>query len=206
MVFCCKKCRKRYHYAIWYSKNRHKLIKTKKCKICGKSFNPYGTQAYCSKECAEKSRRHKMPKYHNTYYTKNKDKVIASVNRWGKANIEKRRQIHNKCDKKRRSNPIVRLNMCISAGLNKSMKGLKAGRHWEELTGYTVPQLKAHLEKQFDKHMTWNNYGTYWHVDHKIPVANFDCSDMEQLKACWSLSNLQPLEAHENMSKGAKVA
>lgn len=56
--------------------------------------------------------------------------------------------------------------------------------------------------------MTWGNYGINgWTIDHKIPISvfNFTSSDHEDFKRCWALSNLQPLWAYDNISKGAKL-
>ena len=48
--------------------------------------------------------------------------------------------------------------------------------------------------------MSWNNYGK-WHVDHIIPLSNFDLTkSAEQFKAC-HYSNLQPLWAEDNIEK-----
>jgi len=92
--------------------------------------------------------------------------------------------------------------------MNESLqKGMKAGRHWEELVNFTIDELKKHIEKLFTPEMTWENYGTYWHIDHKVPIAvfNFERPDDIDFHLCWSLKNLQPLEASKNMSKGAKT-
>jgi hypothetical protein len=62
-----------------------------------------------------------------------------------------------------------------------------------------------HLENQFDQNMTWDNYGSYWHVDHIIPRSVFDPTNDQHIKWCWSLENLRPLEAWENMSKSASI-
>ena len=54
--------------------------------------------------------------------------------------------------------------------------------------------------------MTWENHGRYgWHIDHIMPCSSFDLTDPEQQKKCFHYTNLQPLWAHENMSKGAKI-
>jgi hypothetical protein len=74
----------------------------------------------------------------------------------------------------------------------------KNGRHWEDVVGYKLEDLKIHIEKQFDSKMSWDNYGTYWHIDHIIPRSYFS---MEQTKDCWALENLRPLEAKENIYK-----
>ena len=41
------------------------------------------------------------------------------------------------------------------------------------------------------------------HVDHIRPCAAFDLTSAEDFAACWSLENLQPLWASENVRKGA---
>ena len=49
--------------------------------------------------------------------------------------------------------------------------------------------------------MTWDNYGSYWHVDHIIPCCKFDLTDPEQQLKCFHYTNLQPLEATANLRK-----
>jgi 5-methylcytosine-specific restriction endonuclease McrA len=53
--------------------------------------------------------------------------------------------------------------------------------------------------------MSWDNYGTYWHIDHIIPCSNFDFSDPIQQKECFNYTNLQPLEAKANIKKSNKM-
>ena len=73
---------------------------------------------------------------------------------------------------------------------------------------YTVKELKEHLEKQFDDKMNWDNYGSYWHVDHIVPDSwfTYETENDEQFKQAWALSNLQPLSAKENIRKGNRYA
>ena len=79
----------------------------------------------------------------------------------------------------------------------------KGGRRWEALVGYTLKELMAHLETQFKEGMTWDNYGSHWHIDHIRPKSWFiyESVNDEQFKQCWALSNLQPLEADINHTK-----
>jgi len=53
--------------------------------------------------------------------------------------------------------------------------------------------------------MTWLNYGK-WHIDHKKPKSLFKYNSYNEqaFKDCWSLANLQPLWAHDNISKSNK--
>ena len=91
----------------------------------------------------------------------------------------------------------------MASSISVSLKGSKAGRHWEDLVGYTLRDLTTHLESLFDENMSWNNYGSYWHIDHIKPKSLFEYKipESEEFKLCWGLKNLQPLEAHKNLVK-----
>ena len=106
---------------------------------------------------------------------------------------------------KQKPNPIYRLNHSISSNIRQSLKDSKGGRKWELLVGYTLEDLKKHLEKQFQDGMTWGNYGE-WHVDHIIPksVFNFTKPEHTDFKRCWALKNLQPLWSEDNLKKRAQ--
>ena len=89
----------------------------------------------------------------------------------------------------------------------KRKEGSKHGQSVLDKLGYSLQQLKEHLEKQFDENMNWENYGTYWHIDHIVPHSSFSYTSMddEEFKKCWSLNNLRPLEAIENIKKSNKL-
>ena len=73
--------------------------------------------------------------------------------------------------------------------------------------GCTINELRDHLEAQFQQGMTWDNWTRDgWHIDHIKPLASFDLTDREQFKEACHYTNLQPLWAEENLSKGAKLA
>src|SRR6266498_277848 len=42
------------------------------------------------------------------------------------------------------------------------------------LVGCSIEQLKRHLEDQFRLGMTWENYGTYWHIDENMRKNDID--------------------------------
>ena len=107
---------------------------------------------------------------------------------------------------KYRTNLKNRLNRNIGNAIYQNLKGFKRGRHWENLVKWTLQQLKNRFVQLFEPGMTWDNYGE-WHIDHKIPISAFNFTKPENLdfKRCWALSNLQPMWAKENISKGAKL-
>lgn len=56
--------------------------------------------------------------------------------------------------------------------------------------------------------MSWDNYGQQvgkWNIDHIIPLSAFNLSDRNQLLKACHYSNLQPLWAVNNYSKGDKI-
>jgi len=52
--------------------------------------------------------------------------------------------------------------------------------------------------------MNFDNYGK-WHLDHIKPCASFDLSKPEEQQKCFHYTNLQPLWAKDNLTKGAKI-
>ncbi len=78
------------------------------------------------------------------------------------------------------------------------------GRWWEAACGYTLEELRQHLQSQFTAAMTWENRGTYWEIDHIRPLAGFVIPDADcpAFREAWGLHNLRPLEKSENRAKG----
>lgn len=61
------------------------------------------------------------------------------------------------------------------------------------------------LEYQFDEHMTWENQGTYWHIDHVTPCGSFDFKIESDIYACFDWKNTRPMEKNANISKSDTV-
>ena len=105
-----------------------------------------------------------------------------------------------------KNDPIFRLKSSIRTRIYLYIKrGLaKKTLPTSVLIGCSWEFLKIHLEKQFKPHMSWANYGK-WHIDHQKPMASFNLFKQKELLKCCNFSNLQPLWASENLSKGAKL-
>lgn len=147
------------------------------------------------------------------YYYKNREKILKKSNFLSSLRRIKKREYDRiyartkrklKRKEKRQNDPKYRLDCNISCGIAICLKGEKKWRKWESLVGYSVEDLMAHLEKQFDNKMTWDNYGNYWEVDHVKPKSLFHYETAEdgEFKKCWALDNLQPLEKITNIKKG----
>lgn len=91
----------------------------------------------------------------------------------------------------------------IRRGINMSLaKGVKRGRSWEALVGYTTADLARHIERQFTRGMSWENRDR-WHIDHIVPLKSFSYEAPEdpEFRAAWALSNLRPLWKPANEEK-----
>lgn len=80
-----------------------------------------------------------------------------------------------------------------------------------DLLGCDIEFLKKHLESKFydnketGESMSWSNYGQKgWHIDHIYPFDKIDVQNLEELKKVCHYTNLQPLWAKENLSKGGR--
>jgi len=185
----------------------------KRCSGCGEKkpfsdFRKYNdSRQLTRKECrkCENLRywQKKHPDEERSYEKKNKK---DSVRKWRTENPDKVRIFRKRATMKRRSLPKGRLGDSMGSALRKTLRGEKLGIHWELIVGFTSDQLKIHLEKQFTEKMSWANYGSYWSVDHIIPISVFSFEKPEDVdfKRCWSLKNLRPLSCTENSQKKNK--
>lgn len=101
--------------------------------------------------------------------------------------------------------PAYRLRVYLRNRLGQALRGEYKSARTLELLGCTIEFLREHLEKQFVPGMTWENYGPVWHVDHILPCAEFHLQHSEEQEICFHWTNLQPLFAKDNLSKGDKI-
>ena len=74
-----------------------------------------------------------------------------------------------------------------------------------ELLGCSVEYARQYIENQFNNGMTWENHGTFWEIDHILPIDCFDLTDQEQQKKAFNYLNLQPLTWQENRRKSNRI-
>lgn len=184
-----------------------------------KSIQKYGS--YC-KDCEKKDaiRRHFLNKERQNniskkYYRDNiesaREKSRVNSKNYYKNNKQKIRETKKKYrNNKIKTDPKFRLRCYISTNIYQCLVYKGKGRKpkgWEASVGYKLEDLIIHLEKQFDKNMNWDNYGSYWSIDHIIPISkfNFSSTDHIDFKRGWALSNLRPLEKLANQQKNNKL-
>jgi hypothetical protein len=132
----------------------------------------------------------------------------AKVKEWDARNPErKREQVRKSIAKRKIIDPGFKIQCNLRNRMKEIMNSTRKGG-WSGIanfTGCNTKQLAKHLESGFTKRMTWENYGTYWHVDHILPCASFDHTDEKQVAQCWHWTNLRALEAKKNMDKSDSI-
>jgi hypothetical protein len=148
-------------------------------------------------DCREYHKTEKYKQYRKAYLSTPKERAKQAA--WRKEYREKKKQ-----------DPQFMLNFKLSQSIKWyfKVKFNKPTGRLRNILGYGVKELRAHLEAKFKDGMTWDNYGSYWHIDHITPKSWFKYESVEDeaFKQCWGLDNLQPLTAKENITKGNRYA
>jgi hypothetical protein len=142
-----------------------------------------------------------MKERRKIYLEKNKEKVKD----YKKNYYNKNREYFYDWEKnKRKTDPIFKLSGNLRKRINSfvKLKNINKNNKTFELVGCSPEFLKEYLEKKFTENMSWENYGD-WHIDHIIPLSSSKTEE-EVYNLC-HYTNLQPLWAHENLSKGSKI-
>ena len=127
--------------------------------------------------------------YNRAYRSKNKQKVKDYHKRYREGNKEHLREVKNSYARKsRKSDPAYRLRGIVSNAFWAALKNqgnTKGGATFSTLP-YSPHDLVEHLERQFDDKMNWDNYGSYWDVDHIHPqsLLPYDCLDHPNFQKC----------------------
>ncbi len=67
--------------------------------------------------------------------------------------------------------------------------------------GCPLADFKTYIAAQFRDGMTWDNWGSVWHLDHIKPLSKFNLLDEQDKNIVLHYSNYQPLLVAENMKK-----
>ena len=208
----CKKCgeHKPLHPDHFDPQPSGKYGYTSRCRACRKAEQA-ALRARPDQRARQKGWRdaHKARvKEYNEAYRAAGYKSTAHGTVWRAANLERARKADAQRRRDRRAaDPVFRMRCRIAARLGAMLSG-KGGRRSEELLGFTMQELRAHIERQFTNGMGWEAFQRgEIEIDHIMPVASFRITGYSDpdFRACWGLANLRPMWSSANRSKGAKV-
>lgn len=198
---CCRECQK-IESKIYKQKNKEKIKEwSKEYYINNKDRI---MKVHSEYEIREKS---KILKRGKTYYSNNKEKYLINQRNYREKNRESVNKNRIRYRNERRENDsLYKLteNMRSRVKDYLDIKKITKKNKTFDIVGCTPKELSIFLEKKFKDGMTWDNYGFYgWHIDHIIPLSS--AKTEEELYKLFHYTNLQPLWAFDNLSKGDKI-
>ena len=198
----------------YYKNNRDKIIEREKRYVA----NNREKVAERRKKQYERDKE-KIKNSRKIWRENNKEKIKQLRKEY---NEKHKKEIARKRAEKEKKNPIIMLRKRVSVYIRNTLVrnlGSKNGDSFLKYVPYTVKQLKEHLESQFEPWMNWSNNKPYnpkiwndndpstwaWNIDHIIPVSDlpYDSMSHPNFQKCWSLENLRPYSAKQNILDGA---
>ncbi len=207
----CSKCKNLKSFENFYKGKLYKDGYRNICKQCinkNKEENKEEIKKYLKnyKEINKENLKLKNKKYRE----ENSDKII----KWKEINKDYFKQYRkdNKVNitnyfKKRIDNePIFRfknnIRRLILHSFKRGKRNFKKSDRTEVILGCKIEEFINYMSLKFTKGMTLDNHGE-WHIDHIIPLAT--AKTEEDVIKLNHYTNLQPLWALDNLSKGSKI-
>ena len=144
-----------------------------------------------NKDSINNKRKEKGKKKSLDYYHKNKKTILAKTYH--------HRSIKMKIDSFYKLKHSIRNLIRSSLKRQFTVKSKKT----IEILGCSFDEFKLYLESKFDDKMNWENQGTYWHMDHIIPISSAKTEEEVYKLNHWT--NFQPLYWKDNLTKGNKL-
>ena len=198
------------YHSEYYIKNKEKILKrSSKWKKDNKEIKKISDKKWKEANIEKVKLKNKL------FYNNNKDSILEKAREYREENKEHRKIINknwfkNNKDtvKETRSSLKNKLAHSIRCRISNALSQKHLNKEYSvtKSLGCSFTQLITHLESKFQEGMTWENRGMFgWHIDHIVPLSSFDLTNENDFKKACHYSNLQPLWAKDNLSKGNKI-
>lgn len=118
--------------------------------------------------------------------------------------IKNKEYLHIKKEKiklKRIVDENFRLTEVLRSKFNRAIKR----NNYSSFLGCNIEYFKKWIEYRWEPDMNWENYGECWHIDHILPINQFNFNEAIDIKICFNWTNFQPLYKKENIAKSNKI-
>lgn len=180
----CIACRKKEESIRRVLQPEHFRAKLKEWYVKNKDYVSEKNKIY------RENNRDQLNAASKAYYRKDPKRFIAYSLRWR--------------TERRQSDPVFAMQERVRSFVGYAFRenGYTKRSKTQSILGCDWNSFKLHLERQFVKGMSWDNRSA-WHVDHIVPLAT--AKTEEDVIALNHFTNLRPMWAKENMSKGAQI-
>lgn len=183
------------------------MEKLKLCKYCNNELpvDCFRINRCKCKNCQKKDGR----KYRQSAIGKQKAKEWSNNNKehhkklqseWAKNN---RQHLNDKYNFRYANDFNFKLKKTCQKHLSNNLKG----KHKSTMKYFScdIQLFIKWLEYCFTDKMNIDNHGSYWHLDHVIPVSSFNLDDADEVYLCYHYLNYMPITASDNLSKNNKI-
>lgn len=188
----CSNCRKILDSSFFHKCRSKKDGLQTKCKDCAYKI---------SKKWREENRE-RSNSVSREWSSRNPEKSYQKARRWHEKNPGWQAEYKRN---KRKNDPVFAMMDRVRCRIWQIVKHKHNSKSEEtkKIIGCDWDHLCAHIENKFKDGMSWGNRQD-WHIDHIIPLASAETIN-DVLRLC-HYTNLQPLWAYENKSKGSSVS
>jgi hypothetical protein len=109
-----------------------------------------------------------------------------------------REQKNEWCRNKSNNNINYRLKKSLASRLRNVLTKNDTTMNY---VGCNIQYLRKWFEYNFTEEMNWDNYDSYWSIDHIVPTCKFDLMDETEKMKCWNWTNMMPVLVNFNSSK-----
>lgn len=136
-------------------------------------------------------------------YLSNKEKYDETINKWREENRERLKiRQRNYMREYRKQSSTYQLRENVGHYIRQALiNSIPKSGTYKKYLGCSIKEYKQYLEKQFTSEMNWENYGTYWEIDHINPISKFDFNIDDNIYAAFHYTNTQPLSITMNRQK-----
>ena len=208
----CNKCKIEKDVSEFYKrKNRGDSLAGYhyKCRTCSSNrTNKKGNGHFDKKEYMKRYRienKEKLDNYLKEYRDNNPDRIQNLRKTYYEKNKEHvKRKVYDYVKSREKSDPLFKLTRNIRSLINISFRSkfTTKSKRTIEILGCSFDEFYKHLESKFDDKMNWGNQGTYWHIDHIIPISSANTE--EEVYRLNHYTNFQPLYWEDNLKKSNK--
>lgn len=191
------------HLKEYYIANKEKIRSDRKA-----AYQANKEQALARGRAYYQANKGAIKEYAKEHYKNNIDMYRGYSKKYCTRDKHKRIAYHTR---KLKEDPLFACKVKLSGSIRNSAKrshqqlpfktiyGIKQS-DLEKVLGCTIHQFVTYFDSLFQPGMNWSNHGK-WHIDHIKPVAT--ATTVEEVVELNHYTNLQPLWATDNMTKGS---
>lgn len=105
----------------------------------------------------------------------------------------------------KQNNPGIRIRDNLQSRLSSLISKNIQSKTLIKYLGCDYKYFLEWIEYQFYDNMSFENYGSIWHIDHIKPCASFNLELESELLECYNWKNCRPAFKIDNLKKNCKV-